>query len=75
MDVEAVVLSGDIAYHADELNNKITRKVNDRFIGRETRQIKILSSLLTGHPAILASANLALENYVRLGETRIDDFR
>ena len=73
LDVEAVVLSGDIAYHADELNNIITRKVNDRFIGRDTRQIKILSSLLTGHPATLSSANLALENYVRLGEPRIDD--
>lgn len=74
LDMEAVVLSGDITYHPDELNNKITRKVNDRFIGRETRQIKILSSLLTGHPAILSSANLVLENYVRLGEPRIDDF-
>ena len=74
LDVEAVVLSGDIAYHADELNDKITRKVNDRFMGRENRQIKILASLLTGHPATLSSANLALENYVRLGEPRIDGF-
>jgi len=74
LDVEAVVLSGDIVYHADELKNKITRKVNDRFIGRDNRKIKILSSLLTGHPATLSSANLVLENYVRLGEPRIDSF-
>lgn len=74
LDVEAVVLSGDIAYNADELNEKISAKVNDRFVGRETRQIKILTSQLTGHPATLSSANLVLENYVRLGEPRIDDF-
>lgn len=68
LDIEAVVLTGVIAYHADELNDKIARKVNDRFIARGTRQIKILSSRMTEHPGTLSSANLVMENYVRIGE-------
>ena len=68
LDIEAVVLTGAIAYHAEELNAKITSKVNDRFIARGTRQIKILASRMAEHPATLASANLVMEHYVRIGE-------
>ncbi|MEI8200860.1 MAG: ROK family protein [Eubacteriales bacterium] len=68
LDIEAVVLTGVIAYHPDELNDKITRKVNDRFIARGTRQIKILASRMAKYPDTLSSANLVMEHYVRLGE-------
>jgi len=68
LDVEAVVLTGDIAYHADALNDKISQKVNARFIARGTRQIKILASRLDVFPVNLSSANLVMENYIRTGE-------
>jgi len=68
LDIEAVVLTGVIAYHPDELNDKITRKVNDRFIARGTRQIKILASRMAKYPDTLSSANLVMEHYVRIGE-------
>jgi len=68
LDIEAVVLTGDISYHPDELNDKISRKVNDRFIARGTRQIKILASRMAKYPDTLASANLVMEHYVRIGE-------
>jgi len=68
LDVEAVVLSGDIAYHADQMNDKISQKVNARFIARGTREIKILASRLDVFPVTLSSANLVMENYIRTGE-------
>ena len=68
LDIEAVVLTGVISYHPDELNDKISRKVNDRFIARGTRQIKILASRMAKYPDTLASANLVMEHYVRTGE-------
>ena len=68
LDLAAVVLTGDIAYHARELNNIISSKVNERFIARGTKQIKILSSGLEEHPVTIASANLVLEHFVKIGE-------
>lgn len=68
LDIEAIVLSGGIAYRAAELSNKISAKVNDRFIGRGTRRITIAASRMGEHSSILSSANLVLENYVRIGE-------
>ena len=68
LDVDAVVLTGEIAYHAGELNDRITGKVNDRFIGRGSKKIKILASQMSDHPGTLSSANLVMENYVRIGE-------
>jgi len=41
IDVHAVVFTGEIAYHANELYDKITGKVNNRFIGRGRIEIKI----------------------------------
>jgi len=68
LDVGAVVLTGDISYHAEELNEIISLKVNERFIARGSRQIKILASGLNEYPITLSSANLVMENYVRVGE-------
>ena len=68
LDIEAIILSGNIAYRAAELSDKITAKVNDRFIARETRRITISASQMGDHSSILSSANLALDNYVRIGE-------
>ena len=68
LDVEAVILTGEIAYHADELNRKISRMVNERFIARGTRQIKILASKMAKYPDTISSANLVMEHYVRSGE-------
>jgi len=67
LDVQAVVLTGDIAYHAEELNKSISRKVNERFIARGAKRIEILSSQLLQDPVILSSANLVMESYVRNG--------
>ena len=67
LDVEAVVLTGDIAYHADELNDKISRKVNERFIARGTKQIIIQASKMPEYPVTISSANLVLEHYVKAG--------
>lgn len=67
LDVEAVVLTGDISYHADELNDKISRKVNERFIARGTKQIIIQASKMPEYPVTISSANLVLEHYVKAG--------
>lgn len=68
LDVEAVVLAGEIAYHAAQLNDKIVKKVNERFLGRAAKQIKIIPSRMVEHPATLSSANLIMENFIRNGE-------
>ena len=65
LDVQAVVLTGDVTYHAEEFNKIISHKVNERFIAREAKQIEIISSQLQFDPVILSSANLVMESYVR----------
>jgi len=68
LDVQAVVLTGDITCHAEELNTIIGRKVNERFIARGAKKIEILSSRLVPDPVILSSANLIMDSYIRTGE-------
>lgn len=68
LDVQAVVLTGDIAFHAEELNRIIGRKVNERFIARGAKKIEILSTRLALDPVILSSANLIMDSYIRTGE-------
>ena len=68
LDVQAVVLTGDIAYQAEELNRIIGRKVNERFIARAAKKIEILSTSLILDPDILSSANLIIDSYIRSGE-------
>lgn len=68
LDVQAVVLTGDISYRAEALGERISRKVNERFIARGAKRVEIISSRLLMNPVILSSANLILENYVKTGE-------
>ena len=68
LDVQAVVLTGDIAGHAEVFNKKISQKVNERFIARGAKTIEIISSGLVQDPVILSSANLIMEDYIRSGQ-------
>lgn len=68
LDVQAVVLTGDIAWHAEVLNKKISQKVNERFIARGAKTIEIISSRLVQDPVILSGANLIMEDFLRNGQ-------
>jgi N-acetylglucosamine repressor len=62
LDVQAIVLTGDVAYRTEYLLQEIRCLVNDRFIYRGEKDLTILQSKLPENPAVLSSANLVFED-------------
>ena len=69
LDVPAVVIFGDLTYKFELIQNLIREKVNSRILSRSLGGVEIKASRLTDAPAILASGNLIIENYIRAGDT------
>lgn len=64
LDVQAVVLTGQVAYHPELLISMIEAEVNDRIFTRLSRTVKVLPSQLTRNSRALLGSNLMIENYL-----------
>ncbi|MHB1394835.1 MAG: ROK family protein [Clostridia bacterium] len=64
LDIQAVVLTGQIAYHPDLLISMIEAEVNDRIFARLSRTVKVLPSQITRNSQALLGSNLLIENYL-----------
>lgn len=65
MDLEAIILSGDLLYEGERTAGELEKRVNQQFIGRESRHIAVLPSGLLENAQVLAGINLVLEHFNR----------
>lgn len=63
LDVDAVIITGDIAYRSDLLLKLIKTQVNQRILARVVKQIDIIPSTITCDAPVLSSANLMFEYF------------
>lgn len=63
IDVDAVIMTGDIVYKPDILLSLIRQRVNSQAIARNMRKIPIIISSLPEHSEILCAASVVLEKY------------
>lgn len=64
LDIQAVVLTGQIAIHPELLLSMIDTEVNDRIFTRLSRKVKVLRSQVTRNSHALLGSNLMIENYL-----------
>ena len=64
LDIQAVVLTGQIAYNPELLISMIEDEVNDRIFTRLSRKVKVLPSQITRNSQALLGSNLLIENYL-----------
>ena len=64
LDIQAVVLTGQVAYHPELLISMIKAEVNDRIFARLSRTVKVLPSQVTQNSHALLGSNLMIENYL-----------
>jgi predicted NBD/HSP70 family sugar kinase len=64
LDIQAVVLTGQVAYHPELLISMIEAEVNDRIFTRLSRTVKVLRSQITRNSQALLGSNLMIENYL-----------
>ena len=65
LDLQVVVICGEIGAEAEDLRQSISTKVNAQVISRGSRQVSILQSQLEASPPVLSSANLVVEHFLR----------
>lgn len=65
LDLEAVILSGDILYQGRQMAAELEKRINKQFIGREGRYIAVQPSGLLENAQTLAGVNLVLEHFNR----------
>lgn len=65
LDVDAVILAGNITYNSQLLIDLVQNNVNQKIIARMVKQIQIISSSLTWDAPVLSSANLIVEYFFK----------
>jgi len=70
LELEAVVLTGDVLYRGELLREAIERHVNLTAINRRLRHIPVHLSMLNQHSAVMAAAGIAIEKFFQ-GETEL----
>lgn len=65
LDVESIIMAGDITYKGDIINQKIEEQVNRQFFGKSVKKIKIVPSRINTHANILSCINLVLEHFIQ----------
>jgi predicted NBD/HSP70 family sugar kinase len=65
LDLQVVVICGEIGSTAEGLRLRISEKVNSRVISRGSRKVSILESHIEASPPVLSSANLVVEHLLR----------
>ena len=68
LELEAVVLTGDILYRGELLRAALERHVNLSAMNRRLRHIPVYLSPLDNHSAVMAAAGIAIEKFFQ-GET------
>ncbi len=64
LDIQAVVLTGQVAYHSELLISMIEAEVNDRIFARLSRTVKVIPSRITRNSHALHGSNLMIENFL-----------
>jgi predicted NBD/HSP70 family sugar kinase len=67
LELDAIVLSGDILYRGERLRAAVERYVNETAINRRLRHIPVFLSTLGEHAEVTAAAGLAIERYYQGG--------
>lgn len=65
LELEAIVLTGDVLYHGEMLRHAIERHVNQTAMNRRLRHVPVYLSGLDNHSAVMAAAGVAVENFFR----------
>jgi N-acetylglucosamine repressor len=63
LELEAIVLTGDILYRGEMLRKAIERQVNLTAMNRRLRHIPVYLSALDNHSAVMAAAGIAVEEF------------
>ncbi len=63
LELEAIVLTGDILYRGELLRQAIERQVNLTAMNRRLRHIPVHLSSLDKHSAVMAAAGIAIEKF------------
>jgi len=63
LELDAVVLTGDILYHGEMLRSKIERFIAEHAINRGLRQVRVSLSPLGERPELMAAASIVGEKY------------
>jgi N-acetylglucosamine repressor len=71
LELEAIVLTGDILYRGELLRQAIERQVNLTAMNRRLRHIPVHLSALDKHSAVMAAAGIAIEKFFQ-GEIEAD---
>lgn len=64
LDIQAIVLTGQISYHPELLISMIESEVNDRIFERLSRTVKVIRSQVTRNTQALLGSSLMIENYL-----------
>lgn len=68
LDVEAIILAGDITYDSGLIIPMLEKRANEQFIGKAVKKIEIVSSGLKRPANILSCINMVLEYFVQAME-------
>ena len=63
LEMEAIVLTGDILYRGELLRHSIERQVNQSAMNRRLRHIPVYLSSLDKHSPVMAAAGVAIEKF------------
>ncbi|NLK34536.1 MAG: ROK family transcriptional regulator [Gracilibacteraceae bacterium] len=64
LDIQAVVLTGQVAYNPELLISMIEEEINNRIFTRLSRTVKVLRSQISRNSQALLGSNLMIENYL-----------
>ncbi len=65
LDLDAIIISGELLYKEAELLQEIELRLNQRFMGRNVRKVVVKPSLLSTRSNVLAATNLVFEQYMQ----------
>lgn len=63
LELDAIVLTGDVLYRGELLREMIEQEVNQSAINRRLRHIPVCLSALEEHSAVMAAAGIAIEKF------------
>lgn len=63
LELDAVVLTGDMVYKPDILLSNLRQRVNEWVMSRNFRKFPMITSTLPGHAEILCAASVVLEKF------------
>lgn len=65
LDVECIIMAGDITYRAELISRMLEQKLKDRYLSRDIKQLAILPSALNKDAQIISASYLVIENSLK----------